>query len=220
MQKRTEESAVKTIHSCAVQYEQNLANKSVLFLSTKDNTAGFLEVTFLPQNFLHLTGVKSNLNGERFFNAALLNRLNTDDILLAPDGVSDLKLDVLPQLMNIHLSARMVGDYDGKGSSSLLVTDKLAGTVTAAMGFVPGEGMNGMYVPNTALKKDVRDIIALGTQRRIVAIFTKGRRDKLYKTLTYTAKGVSLSDDIFADVLREKVEGDVSVGDGLARPVK
>jgi hypothetical protein len=201
---RTPSKVIEVINKCALEYKKNLVNRDLLFLTERDKNVSFMEVSFLPRNFKHLTGVDSDLSGPEFYGRAIRNSLSVNDILLAPDGVSDLKLDVLPQLMNIHLSARMVGDYDGKGSSSLLVTDKLAGTVTAAMGFVSGKGMNGMYVPNTALKKDVRDIIALGTQRRIVAIFTKGRRDKRYATVTYTAKGISLDDDIFKDILLEK----------------
>jgi len=40
----------------------------------------------------------------------------------------------------------MVGDYDN--SRPLLITDKLAGTVTVAMGFL---AVDGLYIPNTAL---------------------------------------------------------------------
>ena len=113
----------------------------------------------------------------------------------------NLKLDVLPQLMCIHITARMVGDYDH--SKSLLITDKIAGTVTAAMGFKESKGI---YLPNTALKKDVRDITTQATRRRVIAILTKPRGDKLYKHLTYIAKGTFIDDDALSLIIQEKVD--------------
>ena len=112
-----------------------------------------------------------------------------------------MKLDILPRLMSIHTTARMVGEYDN--SNPLLITDKLAGTVTTAMGFI---NIKGVYVPNTALKKDIRDITRQATRQRIIAIFTKPRRDKKYSILTFVAKGLTIEDDIFQPVLQEKVD--------------
>ena len=136
-----------------------------------DKTVSTFEALFLPQNFKHLTGVNSKLSGSDFFYLAVRNRISPGEVMLANDGTTDLKLDVLPQLMNIHLTARMAGDYDH--SKSLLITDKIAGTVTAAMGFKQSKGL---YLPNTALRKDVREITVQTTRHRVVAIFIKQSR--------------------------------------------
>ena len=201
MQLRTTEEAIRIIYKCAVDYRENLSNKFVLFITAKDNKSTGFETLFLPQNYKHLTGVSSKLSGADFFGLAARNRLSPNEITLAEDGTTDLKLDVLPQLMNIHLTARMVGDYDY--SKSLLVADKIAGTVTAALGFVQAKNI---YLPKTALKADVRDITIQSTRRRIVAILVKPRKDALYKQLTYITKDTTLESIVLAPDLRNRID--------------
>jgi hypothetical protein len=162
---------------------------------------------FLPQNFKHLTGVSSKLSGADFFGLAVRNRLSPNDVTLAKAGTTDLKLDVLPLLMNILLTARMVADYGY--SKSLLVADKIAGTVTAALGFVQAKNI---YLPKTALKADVRDITVQAARRRVIAILVKSRKDALYKHLTYIAKNISLGEVAQAQSMRDKIDKHNLVG--------
>ena len=197
----TKKEAVGIIHKCAALYNENLCGKNVLFVTTKDGNAACFEALFRTQNFMHLTGVKSNLNSEFFYKAALNKRLSPANISFDSGGTSELKLEALPQLMSIHTTARMVGDYDNTGP--LLITDKLAGTVTMVMGFVK---VNDVYIPNTALKKDLRDISAQATRRKVAAIFTKPRNKTLYDNLTYIAKDLTIDDDILVSVLNKNID--------------
>jgi len=201
MPARTKIEVVRTIQNCAALYKENLSGKNLLFVTTHNNSALCFETFFACQNFMHLTGVKSHLNSDHFFRAATSRRLSTKDITIPKDGTVDLKLDALPQLMNIHRSARMVGDYDN--TKPLLITDKFAGTVTAAMGFVC---INNFYMPNTALKKDVREITTQATRRKVAAIFVKYRHDAMYAKLTYIAKGVTVDDGILQKAIGDKVD--------------
>ena len=200
MRLRTKEEALKIIYACAKLYRENLSNKCVLFVAAEGKSVITFESLFLPQNFKHLTGVRSKLSGADFFGLVIRNKLSPSEIELADDGTTDLKLDVLQQLMNIHKTARMVGDYDQ--SRSLFIADKIAGTVTAAMGFV--HSMN-YYLPKSALKTDVRDITLKTTHRRIIAIFVKNRNDDIYNELSYLANGVWLDDNVF-DSIRSEFE--------------
>ena len=192
MRLRTKEEAIKVIYTCAQMYKENLSNKCVLYVTAEGKRATSFESLFLPQNFKHLTGVRSRLSGADFFGLVLRNKLSPSEIELADDGTTDLKLDILPQLMNIHKTARMVGDYDH--SRSLFIADKVAGTITAAMGFI--HSMN-YYLPKSALKSDVRDITLKATRHRVIAILVKNRSDKLYNELTYIAKDMSIEDEVF-----------------------
>jgi len=201
MQKIDKKDAVKIIHDCSVLYSTNLSGKNILFIGVHGNKAVGVETLFMPQNYMHLTGVKTRLNGDQFFRAAYSNKLSQDDITLMPNGITEQKLYVLPRLMSIHTTARMIGDYDN--SMPLLITDKFAGTVTMAMGFV---GVNGVYIPNTALKKDIRDIIVPANRSKVAAIFIKPRGENLYKRLTYISKTMSIYDDILASIIEEKVD--------------
>ena len=155
MKSKSYKEALRIIHNCALDYKNNLAHKNILFVTLKDSVAAYFEVAFLPRNFLHLTGVQTKLRSADFYYLAVRDRLREQDFRFAFDGTTDKKLDVLPILMKIHLTARMVGDYDY--SKSFLVTDKIAGTVTAAMGFRKN-GESDFYVPNTALSTDMRDV--------------------------------------------------------------
>ena len=108
----------------------------------------------------------------------------------------------MQSLINIHVTAKMLGNYDN--SQRLLVTDKLAGTVTSAMGFRKD---GDYYMPNTSLKTDMRTITKKPVQR-IAAIFVKGFNDIKYRNMTYIAKGLTIDDYVLIPVMRERVDKD------------
>jgi len=181
---------------------RNLAHKSVLFVTdSQDNSSGF-EALFMPNNFKHLTGVaKDNINPVVFYNRAIGRKLSTRDITFDERGFADMKLDVLQSLMNIHKTARMVGEFDGL--SERIVADKFAGTTVSAMGF---NLVNSLYVPVTALRESVSNVTGKASRSRVVAIFVKSKADILYKHITYIARGISIDDSFLAPVLKKKVD--------------
>ena len=199
---KTKSEALRIIHNSALAYQNNLSGKNVLFIAVNNGKADPFEASFLTRNFLHLTGVRTSHNSTTFYTLAIRDRIREQDISFAADGTTDRKLDVLKSLMNIHKTARMLGDYDN--SQRLLVTDKIAGTVTSAMGF---RRDGDFYMPNTALKTDMR-IITKKPVQRIAAIFVKGFADTMYCELTYLAKDISIDDDLLASVLRDRVDMD------------
>jgi hypothetical protein len=199
--------ALRIVFASAALYEENLSGNNVTFVTVKDGKYDYVETLFQSQNFLHLSGLQTDLSKERFFDAALNQRLGPSDISFNKNGTTEIKLQILPQLMSIHKTARMVGDYNN--ALPLLVTNKFAGTVTMAMGFVK---VNDIYVPNTALKKDIREITLQATRSKIAAILLKPRYDERYKHLTYIAKGITI-DDIGESVLKERVDLDSMVAE-------
>ena len=196
------EEAIKIMSECAKRYHDNLEGKNVLFLFGSPQCPEFFEVTFLPRNFQHLTGVELMgriTSSVDFYDRCRKERLNTSDFAMPPRGMAEVKLTVLPQLMSIHKSARMVGDYNN--SKPVLYTEKLAGNITACMGFIHG---NKYYMPNTALKNDIRDIV--GQQKRVIATFRKSVKALTYAELCYAAKGIDLSVVPFPDVVTYRQE--------------
>ena len=202
------DDVIRIIHNCAVAYGCNLLDKNALFVTASESKADYFEALFRPENFLHLTGVKSNLEARLFLYTAINRKLSPSNITFDPRGTARIKLEILPRLMSIHVFARMVGDYDN--TKPLLIADKFAGTVAMAMGFA---NINGLYIPNTALKLDVRDITSKATRRKVAAVFVKPRGDDLYKRLTYIAKGMTIDDDIFASMICEKVDAENLIAD-------
>jgi len=196
----TKAEALRIIHSGAKEYQQNLVNRNVLFVTLHNGKAELFEASFLPRNFLHLTGVRTIHSSTAFYSMARRDRLSEKDIEFAVDGTTEKKLDVLIALMNIHVTAKMIGDYDS--SQSLLVTDKLAGTVTSAMGFCKD---GNYYIPNTALKTDIRTVTKKPVLR-IVASFIKRFSDVKYIEMKYLAKGISLDDAVLRKALCDKVD--------------
>jgi hypothetical protein len=193
--------AVSIIHNCAMQYDKNLCGRNVLFVTLDNGEPMCFETFFKASNFLRLTGVKTDLKSGRFYDAVLNNRLSPHEITFDHSSTAEIRLDALTRLMSIHTTARMIGDYGN--SRPLLITDKYAGAVTNAMGLI---NLKGIYLPNTVLRKEIRDIKTQATRRKIAAIFIKPWRDAEYKTLTYIAKGLAVDDDILLPALRGRVD--------------
>ncbi len=191
----SKEKAIAIVTSCAKAYQENLVNKSLLFIcSDKHKHISCIEFTFDISNFLHLTGLKPKpfisengiehtLNAIEFFNRCIDRKLRVEEFDFSPDGTTPLKLDVLPSVINKSLSAKMIGDYNS--SNPKLYTEKLVGTISACMGFVKANH-RGRYVPNTILKVDIRNYTT-GTAK-VVAVFRKRKDKDLYTECTYINK--------------------------------
>ena len=197
------EQAIKIITESAKIYKENLENKNLLFIFGAEKSPEFFEASFLPRNFLHLTGVKivekRILGSVDFYEKCLKGKLSPLDFSFADNGTTDMKLSILPQLMKIQTCTKMVGIYDHK--KSVLYTEKIAGNIYACMGFIKE---NDYYIPNTALREDIRDI-SVQPQKRVLAIFKKNIPQKLYDEIPcYLAKKVDISILNYSDNLKEK----------------
>ncbi|GHV44777.1 hypothetical protein FACS1894204_02490 [Synergistales bacterium] len=203
----TKEEAIITIHNCALLYSNNLSRKNVLFISKSNDKSMYFEPLFMPENFLHLTGVKIEKKFEKklkslsFFQHAFGNRLNPEQIYFAANGTTEMKLSILPKLMNIHQTARMVGRYNNPNTGSVLVSDKIAGTITFAMGF---RYEDGVYVPNTALRENVKNLT--DNSQQVLAIFVKPKDKEKYTQLSYIAKNTSIDSPILRKIVDEKTD--------------
>lgn len=176
-------------------YDKNLKNKKILFiLESAKNKIESEEVFFGKRNFYHLTGIKATqkngkeLSANNFYDLLLKNRLNPNNIT-KKNNTTDLKLQVLQQLMYIDRAANMIGEYDE--DKIILKTEKIAGNVKACMGFIKDKKMN-IYIPNTALKEDIRQITT--ERNKIVAILKKDLKDELYKNITFIKKNYEIID--------------------------
>ena len=113
--------------------------------------------------------------------------LSPADFDMPQDGITETKLSILPQLMQLHRCAKMIGDYDN--TRPLLYTEKLAGNISACLGFTREKDY---YIPNTALREDIRNI-SVSPTKQVLAIFKKDAKQELYTTLCYTASPMLLA---------------------------
>lgn len=189
--------ALRIVFSSAEAYKENLMNRTLLFIYTDKYKNVFdMEVTFDKSNFKHLTGLKTNIDASHFFDLCITRRLSEKSFEFAEDGTTPLKLSVLPKLVTKNVSANMIGDYNEY--SPRLITDKLAGSVAACIGFIK-TGRKGRYVPNTVLKVDIRDCIT--SVGRIILTYRKLRDEIAYSEIVYSAKKMVWSELVLPERL-------------------
>ena len=179
--KKTE--ATRILTSCAKMYRDNLENRNLLFVYGDREAPAFLESVFLPRCFRHLTGVVTKLSSTQFYERCLKGKLAETDYDFDEIGFTVKKLEILPKLMHIHRNAKMVANFSE--DRIYLRTDKLVGTITAILGLCKD---GNYFIPNTALKSDIR-IEASEPPKRLLAVYRKAVRDETYSELCYLAKG-------------------------------
>lgn len=127
-----------------------------------------------------------------FYNKCLDHKLSEFDFVFAEDGTTEMKLDVLPGLLTKNLTAKMIGDY--QSDKPKLHTEKLAGGVTACMGFRKNTP-NTRYIPDTVLKDDIKKHTS--GQVRVIACYRKPRAESQYSEITYLAKNIEWENIVF-----------------------
>ena len=181
----------------------NLCDRQLAFAYRNSiNRTEFVEVTFRSNNFMHFTGIdtKSHIKANAFYRDALDKRLKESAIKFKDNHTTELKLQILQNIMTIPFSARMIGDYIGAHLN--LYTEKVAGTTTACLGLV----LHGNeYIPNTILKEDIRDIIPK-PPGKIFAIFRKPIRQNIYTEITFQSGSIDITKKCLPLDLLEKVD--------------
>lgn len=188
------------------EFEKNLKNKKLMFIyENKDKTIDKEEIFFPTTSLYHLTGIKAYDSNNKLLNSykfyKLLQSGGIDESKIeAKDKTTYYKLEVLPQLMQIDRMANMIGNFTGH--SLLLQTNKLIGNVNACMGFIKNE--QDLYVPNTALKQDIRDIT--DDRNKIIAVLKKNINEKLYKNITYLKQTYQVEEILRNQTINEKID--------------
>ncbi len=212
--------AIQIIVKAARLYHLNLEDQKILFLygipseveKQSNIERGRLtairsyEVAFHRHNFLHLTGVRVHSSGIdsaiHLYEKCLANRLTQEDFYFAKDGSTVQKLDVLENMMGIKRNAMMIGDFTDRGLK--LFTEKAAGNVCGCVGFVKDRN-TGLNVPNTLLKKDIRDVVANPVQK-VYAVFSKMYMDEKYSVVEKMDKNLSGGKLLFSEEIEMMLE--------------
>ena len=205
--------AIQILTKAAELYRDNLEDQKLLFLygvpseinkelQTKDkclSSMQYYEVACHRYNFLHLTGVRLNKDGTasaiHFYQKCLDKRLKENDFSFSKDGSTGQKLDILEKMMLIKKNVTMIGDFTDRGPK--LFTEKAAGNICGCIGFVQDRNTK-LNVPNTLLKKDIRDVTAQPTYK-VFAVFSKDYKDEKYSLVTKLDKNIDLNEIHFND---------------------
>lgn len=78
--------------------------------------------------------LKTIISSAKLYKKALSSKLSVNDFELRTDGTTELKLLVLPSLMDFKDHVRMIGEFED--CSPKLFTEVLAGNIQGALGFV------------------------------------------------------------------------------------
>lgn len=212
--------AIQIITKAAKMYHENLEDQKVLFLygipaEVKKqilekqqllSTVKGYEVAFHRHNFLHLTGVR--INSEKigssihFYEKCLDQRLTELDFALAKDGSTRQKLDILENMMKIKQNATMIGNFTDRGPK--LYSEKVAGNICGCVGFVQDRNTR-LNVPNTLLKKDIRDVTARPVHK-IYAVISKNYVEQKYSEVEKLDKSINLSYHLFSEEIERILE--------------
>lgn len=189
------QDALRIIFECADKYRNSFAGNNFLFICSN---AKVINTTFVGANFLHMTGVKfaqvKRIEANAYYDLCLNRRLREADFDLSQDGTTEMKLRVLPRLLNPNMNAKMLGNYSA--NRPMMFTEKIAGGVSGGIGFVYDE-KTGFYVPNTVLNIDIRQLTT--DCLRIIAIYRKKIEYEKYNELVYQARKVDWSKVTFPD---------------------
>lgn len=214
--------AIQIITKAAEIYRDNLEDQKVLFLygissdvRKQLQTEGRIlssiqgyEAAFHRYNFLHLTGVRLNkdsiASAIHFYQKCLDKRLTEDDFTFAKDGSTGQKLDILESMMLIKKNVTMIGEFTDRGPK--LFAEKVAGNVCGCIGFVQDRNTK-LNVPNTLLKKDIRDITAQPVYK-VFAVISKHYTDDKYSHLAKLDKSIDLKECQFAEEIENLIEKD------------
>ena len=198
--------AIQIMTKAAQLYKEHLEDQKVMFLYgvpseinkqllTDTRILSSMEkyeVVFHRGNFLHLTGVKLNKtevsSAIHFYEKCLDKRLTENDFILSKDGSSGQKLDILESMMGIKHCATMIGEFSDRGP--MLFTEKVAGNVRGCIGFIKDRNTQ-LNVPNTLLKKDIRDITRKPMQK-IYAILSKNYTADKYTQIEKLDKDIDI----------------------------
>lgn len=215
--------AIQIMTKAAEAYRDNLEDQKVLFLyglpsevkkqlqaeeKVLTSIKGY-EVAFHRYNFLHLTGVRLNKGGTvsaiHFYQKCLDNRLRESDFEFSKDGSTGQKLDILERMMQIKKNVTMIGDFTDRGPK--LFTEKAAGNVCGCIGFVQDKNTK-LNVPNTLLKKDIRDVTAQPTYK-VFGVISKHYTDDKYSHISKLDKSIDLMKCQFVEEIESLIERDM-----------
>lgn len=175
---------ISKIISCAKLFKENFLDKNYLLIYKDENNAyKAIETITYKSNYLHLTGVKTQLSGNEFFDKAISSRLSSTEINLIENSDIGEKMSVLNYAVSFPNTTKLTG-YFSPCFTKNLYTEILVGNSDFALGFVKDDiTKEKFFVPNTLLKGDVKKYIKNAFP--IDAVFVKNVKEDKYSNLIH-----------------------------------
>ncbi len=201
----THDKAIEIIIRAARNYRAYLQDKNFLIVYQEKQKVKTAQVEFRDNHFLHLTGVKTKLSAQRFYEKCLSGKLSPTEIELDKSGKTRQKLMVLPFLHELLYNNCMIGAFINSGI--YIRADYFVGNTKAVLsvGFRYGKKAD---FPVTLYKEDVRKLSQ--PTNKVLAVFVRDYHQQIYKKCTYLSKGQQISKLQISDELKAliKMEND------------
>lgn len=199
MRSYDENMALKIILQAAKEYDVRLKNKQFLVVYRGKKGVEMHCVGFRAINFLHLTGVKTDMSALQFYTACMNERLSIKDIWVDRKGKVQQKLQVLPYLSALLYHNCMIGDFINSGI--VIKADYFIGDTRAVLsvGFRDGRKED---IPVTLYNESVKKLS--DPTCKVLAIFRKEYDDPKFDICTYLTSGYEIGR--FPKEIRERID--------------
>ena len=183
MKKYTKQEILKIILLVAKEYDAKLNDKHFKIAYQKGKNIEETVVGFRDMNFLHLTGVKTKLSAQQFYEACINGKLSERDFEVDNKGKVQQKIAVLPYLPKLLYGRCMIGDFINSGimiRANYFVGDTRA---IVSVGFKSGKTAD---IPVTLYNEDVRKLSK--PTCKVLEIRYKKFDETEYNLCTYSCK--------------------------------
>lgn len=182
MKNLTKKQSIKIIVNAAKNYDTILKGKHFLILYHTMRGIECVKFGFRDYNFLHFTGVKTNLPAKVFYLASLEEKLSEKDIDLNTGGKAQQKLAVLPYLHELFYNHCMIGISLNGGV--YIKSDYFVGNTKAyiSVGF---KNNSNIDIPITLYNESVKKLTK--PTYKVVGIFSKMYYENKFNICTYSS---------------------------------
>lgn len=200
MAKCDKKSALKIIIGAAKAYDLKMNNKHFLIVYRDRAMIKTACVGFRDMNFMHLTGVQTNLSAQQFYSACLSGKLSEKDFELDHKGKVQQKLIALPYLADLLYNPCMIGNFINSGI--YIKADYFIGNTKAVLsvGFKTGKYTD---YPVTLYREDIRHLSQ--PTNKVHAIFVKNFKEDFYSKCAYLSKGQEINSLLIAENIRKLI---------------
>ena len=171
---------LERIYQAASFYKKNLVDKDISFIFLTNGKIDEITCYFAKENFAHLVGLKSKpkpkgISATEIYQQCLDCHLEQNRCLLTHrKGVVQSKLDIINDLMKIDSNCQLIAQLD----ETLGIRVKSDSLINTSSMSVMSFSCNGdVYIPNSALKRDIREISLDETRSSILCSIIKDKKN-------------------------------------------
>lgn len=153
------------------------------------NKIEFFEMKCMPNNFLHLTGVKTKLTGSNFYSSLQNKKISYNDIDYREDGTTKLKLEIFKRINLLVSTPVQISIQDNfftlKLNVDILINRPKKEEKDIILGLKQHKNFD-FFVPASLLKERANKFGNNFSQ--VLFILKKSKNEKDYSSICYKSK--------------------------------